>query len=205
MWIRYTPLVVAAGIGATVVGITTHHASPPLLSSTDIGFAQDMSAHHQQAVTLADMISTDAATEVRTLGDGIRFQQLTEIGRMAGWLQLANAPAGSPHPMAWMHSQDHTADTDMGASADMTACGMASPADLTRLQQATGRANETLFLQLMTRHHQGGIEMASYAAQHTATDTVRRTALAMVDEQTQEIQLMAVMLNERGAMPLSYP
>jgi uncharacterized protein (DUF305 family) len=46
----------------------------------------------------------------------------------------------------------------------------------------------------MTRHHQGGITMAAYAFGHTATDAVRRAASIMVDKQTQEIQLMSVML-----------
>jgi uncharacterized protein (DUF305 family) len=83
--------------------------------------------------------------------------------------------------------------------------GMASPADLTRLQRATGRANEILFLQLMTRHHQGGIDMAAYPVQHPTTNAVHQTAVAMTDEQSQEIILMAHLLEQRGSAPIAYP
>ena len=83
--------------------------------------------------------------------------------------------------------------------------GMASPADLTRLQRTVGRANEVLFLQLMTRHHQGGIDMAAFVLQHTATVAVHQTAVAMVDEQSQELILMSYLLDQRNSAPLAYP
>jgi uncharacterized protein (DUF305 family) len=164
-------------------------------------FAQDMSAHHHQAVIMSDMVAADAAPEVRALADQIKFSQLREIGQMTGWLQIADAPVVSPHPMAWMMTDD---DHHM-VGDDMAMPGMASPADLTRLQRATGRANEILFLQLMTRHHQGGVDMAAYAVQHTATNAVHQTAVAMTDEQSQEIILMAHLLEQRGSAPIAYP
>jgi uncharacterized protein (DUF305 family) len=53
------------------------------------------------------------------------------------------------------------------------------------------RPNEILFLQLMIRHHQGGIDMAASAPRETRNDAVRVTALAPVDGQTQELQIAA--------------
>lgn len=196
-------LIVAAIAGALVLAGCTPSPAPPaaILTATDIGFAQDMSAHHQQAITMADMVTPDAAPEVRALADQIRVTQLREIGQLTGWLQLAGAPLIAAHPMAWMSAEhDHHMIGD-----DMAMPGMASQADLTRLQRVTGRDNEILFLQLMTRHHQGGIEMAAYAVRHTATAAVRQTAIAMVDEQNQEIIVMAALLEARGAVPLPYP
>lgn len=197
-------LLVAAGVGAGVTLLVTGRPDAPaaLLSDTDIGFAQDMSGHHQQAVTMADMLDTQASPESRALAEGIRFQQLTEIGVLTGWLQMADAPPQSEQPMAWMHTggtEHHSGHHSMSMP------GLASTDDLKRLQRSTGRDNEVLFLQLMSRHHQGGIEMAGYAVAHTHNDAVRRVATAMIDEQTQELQLMAIMLNRRGAAPLSYP
>jgi uncharacterized protein (DUF305 family) len=120
---------------------------------------------------------------------------------MTGWLQLAGASVVSPLPMAWMMTD---AGHHMGGGAIKMA-GLASPADLTRLQRATGRDNEVLFLQLMTRHHQGGIEMAAYVVQHSSTDVVHQSAVAMIDEQSQEVIFMAFLLEQRGSAPITYP
>ena len=200
---RIIQLLAAAILGAVAVVAFTRgpvRAVTPL-TATDIGFAQDMSAHHQQAITMSDMVAADAAPAVRALADQIRFTQLREIGQMTGWLQLADAPVTSPLPMAWMMAD---AGHHVGGGGIKMA-GLASPADLTRLQRATGLDNEVLFLQLMTRHHQGGIEMAAYAVRHTTTSAVHQTAVAMIDEQSQEVILMAYLLTQRHSAPLSYP
>jgi uncharacterized protein (DUF305 family) len=196
---RIAALLIAAAVGAALyAGLTPHQAAPSVLSAMDIGFAQDMSAHHQQAVTMTDMLAPDATPTVKALAEQIRFTQLTEIGQMTGWLQLADAPPSGSHPMAWMSGTDpgHPDGTPM---SDMTSMpGMATPAELTRLQRSTGAANQTLFLQLMTHHHEGGIAMAAYAFQHSTNDAIRRAASIMVDEQTQELQLMAIMATQNA-------
>ena len=38
-----------------------YHRAAPILTPLEIGFAQDMSAHHQQAVTMTDMLAADAS------------------------------------------------------------------------------------------------------------------------------------------------
>jgi uncharacterized protein (DUF305 family) len=43
----------------------------------------------------------------------------------------------------------------------------------------------------MIRHHQGRIDMAATGPRKTRNDAVRVTALAPVDEQTQELQITA--------------
>lgn len=194
---RLAVLLIAVAIGAAVAW--AFKPTAPQLSSLDIGFSQDMRTHHQQAVTMTDMLAPDDGPDIRAVADEIRFQQLGEIGQMTGWLQVANAAMISPKPMAWM-----SAMPDM-APPKPTMPGMASSADLKQLQRSTGHANEIHFLQLMIRHHEGGIQMAAYAAAHTDVDAVHQTALEMVNQQTQEIQLMTVLLNQRGAAPLPFP
>jgi uncharacterized protein (DUF305 family) len=197
---RIIQLLAAAIVGAVTVFAFTRGPVTPL-TATDIGFAQDMSAHHQQAITMSDMVATDAAPEVRALADQIKLTQLREIGQMTGWLQLAGASVVSPLPMAWMIADaGHHAG---GGGIKMP--GLASPADLVRLQRAKGRDNEVLFLQLMTRHHQGGIEMAAFVVQHSSTGVVHQTAVAMIDEQSQEVIFMAFLLEQRGSAPIAYP
>ncbi|OBB29862.1 hypothetical protein A5792_03130 [Mycolicibacterium peregrinum] len=183
----------------------SHHNdnAPPLMSEADVTFAQMMMTHHQQAITICDLLSADAAPEIRTLADQIRLQQQAEVGTMVGWLQLAEQPLNPTVPTEHTgHGMSHHHDTDQPTGMQM---GMASPDELARLQRATGPANEALFLQLMTRHHQGGAEMAFDETRDGSNEAIRRTALAMVTEQTQEIQLMEHLMKTRDATPLPYP
>lgn len=199
---RTAALLTAALLGgALALAYRQPPPHPVLLTPVDVGFAQDMSAHHQQAVTMSDMLAHDAGPDVRAVAEQIRFTQLTEIGQMTGWLQLADAPPSANNPMAWMHHD--TPHHLSGTSEAMP--GMASSAELTRLQRSIGGDNEVLFLQLMVRHHQGGIDMASHVVRHTGTDAVRRAAAVMVSEQAQDIQVMTTLLADRGGVALPYP
>jgi uncharacterized protein (DUF305 family) len=195
---RAVPLLLSAILGAGVHAAVADRgeSAPPLLSDSDIGFAQDMTAHHQQAVTMTDMLTDGTPPGVNALAEQIRFTQLAEIGQMTGWLQLAGAPPGGTEPMAWMMS----AHSDHQQRA-MGMPGMASPDELTRLQRSTGRVNHILFLELMIRHHQGGITMAGHAARHSTDDTIRTAAAVMVAEQTEEIQVMTVQLDRLRTDP----
>lgn len=187
---RAAALLLAAFVGAGVYAASADGGEKglPLLSADDIGFAQDMTAHHQQAVTMTDMLTGDLPPPIDAMAEQIRFTQLAEIGQMTGWLQLVGAPPAGTQPMAWMtgaHENHHA----------MEMPGMASPRDLARLQTSIGATQQELFLQLMIRHHQGGITMAGHATRTTTNDTVRRTASIMVAEQTEDIQVMTVLLD----------
>jgi uncharacterized protein (DUF305 family) len=49
----------------------------------------------------------------------------------------------------------------------------------------------------MIRHHQGGVEMASYAADHAETQVVRSLARGIVESQTAEIEQLRQQLSDR--------
>jgi uncharacterized protein (DUF305 family) len=165
------------------------------------------------------MLAADVDPDIRALGDQIRTKQLYEIGQMTGWLQAAGAPQVAKHPMAWMNAANSQADADQHDAAThghamsdptMTADtmlmpGMASRADLARLERLKGQDNEVLFLQLMDRHHQGGIDMSTSAFDHTTTAFVRQTALVMARDQGEECALMTSMMARLHASPLPYP
>jgi uncharacterized protein (DUF305 family) len=65
--------------------------------------------------------------------------------------------------------------------------GLASQAELDRLAASSGRAADELFVELMTAHHVGGIEMADYAAANAKTSEVRAMAASMAAAQRGEI------------------
>ncbi len=72
--------------------------------------------------------------------------------------------------MSWMNGHEHLA-------ADGLMPGMATPAQMTKLQTLHGKALDIVFLQLMIRHHQGGVAMAQYAAAHATQPYVRAARL----------------------------
>lgn len=182
-----------------------HVAPSRVLDDTEIGFAQDMTAHHQQAILMVARLDPQADPGVLQLARQIDQTQRVEIGTMLGWLRLANAAPTAAHPMAWMHgdtlaAHHHSAATPAPTPDAMP--GLATMAELDRLSAARGRDAEILFLQLMYRHHQGGITMARAADHDIASGPVKETARSMIVSQGQECGLMAIMLSQRGAQPL---
>ncbi|CAG7621795.1 DUF305 domain-containing protein [Rhodococcus opacus] len=171
------------------------------LSSADIGFAQDMSVHHEQAVLIAQTLSQDVDPQTRVIADQIVVAQTSEIATMRGWLTLFDEPFTTPQPMQWMHGSDH-AMTDHGG-APMP--GAASTSEITRLAGLRGADAETLFLHLMIRHHQGGVDMAEAATHAVASEPIRRIARGMIRDQSNEIAVMTAILDTRDATPLPHP
>jgi uncharacterized protein (DUF305 family) len=76
--------------------------------------------------------------------------------------------------------------------------GLASPAEVAKLTASKGRAAEVLFLELMIRHHTGGIQMARFAAARAHEPFVRALAKGMVQAQTAEVRYMTDLLAARG-------
>ncbi|MFC9998032.1 DUF305 domain-containing protein [Nocardia sp. NPDC127526] len=173
--------------------------------AVDIGFAQDMSVHHTQAVEMSAIaLAGTSDPAVQRLAYDILTTQQNQAGRMQGWLQLWNEPMlGANGYMGWMtDSSSHHGGSSEHSGPVATMPGMATDQELTALRQATGAAQDVLFLQLMLRHHQGGMPMIEYAAQRADTDAIRTLAASMVQTQSGESQLMTRMLAERGSTPL---
>jgi uncharacterized protein (DUF305 family) len=183
--------------------------------TVDVGFAQDMSVHHRQAVQMAGLArdrSTDPA--IRSIAFDIETNQLQQIGQMQGWLSLWNAAAlPTGRYMTWMTDVESMpgmagmghSGSSSGASGVTAMPGMASPADLEQLRAASGDQFDVLFLQLMLRHHQGGVPMARYAEQHGETAQVRNLAEKIVIAQGAESDYMTQLITQRGAQPLPPP
>jgi uncharacterized protein (DUF305 family) len=193
----------AAGL---LIGLPGSSAtSTPTADSVDVGFAQDMSVHHQQAVQMASWErdhTTDPA--LKQLAFDIETTQLQQIGRMQGWLGLWGAaalPTGGH--MAWMASAAHSHDGATATSGAVdTMPGMATSDHLRQLRAASGPALDVLFLQLMLRHHEGGVVMLQYAADDAAVPEVRNLAAQMLSAQLSESAYLKQLLAARGGTPL---
>ena len=217
-------LLVGAAAGLLIANSrSSGDLAAPAADSVAVGFSQDMSVHHRQAIRMAGIArnrSTDRA--VQRLAFDIETNQLEQVGRMQGWLNLwGRDPLPVNGYMAWMngaaiagHGTEHTSAAGAepshagvslapGAVAQMP--GLASNAELARLTNLTGRDLDVLFLQLMLRHHQGGLTMIRYAAVHAEVGVVRNLAAQMNVAQTNELELLTTMITERGGTPLPAP
>lgn len=189
----------------------------PGAESADAGFARDMAVHHQQAVEMSFIVRDRTRDEdVRRLAYDIANTQANQRGMLLGWLDLWELPkvAAGQEPMAWMagggqsghegHDMAGMPGMDGGAYQAHDGSlmpGMATRAELGRLREASGKQAEVLYLQLMTDHHKGGIDMARGCADLCTVKVEKRLAQGMVEAQQSELDAMADLLAERGAKP----
>ncbi|MEJ3657166.1 DUF305 domain-containing protein [Actinomycetes bacterium KLBMP 9759] len=199
-------LLLVGAIFGMIVRLPDTPAAPPETGSVDVGFAQDMTVHHQQAVQMAGW-ERDHSNDpvVIQLAADIEATQTGQIGRMQGWLELwgaASLPTGGH--MAWMAGAPggHGHDGSTPATAVPTMPGMATSQELRDLRAATGPDLDIKFLQLMLRHHQGGAAMLSYAAERATVPQVRNLAAQMQSSQASETEYLTQLLTERGGKPL---
>lgn len=210
---RLALLLVGGTLGITLGPDSDAPERPrPGADSVAVGFAQDMTRHHIQAVHMATWAKAHSGDpEIQQLAFDIAGTQLEQVGRMRGWLMLWNQPEHvTGEPMAWMdqmagmdgmaseHSSGHS-------STEVPMPGMATPDELAELRSLSGEELDVYFLQLMLRHHKGGVAMARYAKHHGEVDTVTTLANSMLVTQDAEMDVMKTMLAARDADPLSYP
>ncbi|MFI9149259.1 DUF305 domain-containing protein [Streptomyces sp. NPDC053367] len=199
-WIAGTAAAALVAVGALTYAVAGDGGSSakPSADSADAGFARDMAVHHQQAVEMSYIVRdrTDDV-EVRRLAYDIAQTQANQRGMLLGWLDLWGLPKVSAEgPMSWMGMGDMPSE---GEGSLMP--GMATDAEMKKLESLSGRTAEVYYLRLMTDHHKGGIHMAGGCADKCTVGVEKQLAQGMVDAQQSEIDLMAGMLRERGARP----
>jgi len=194
-------MVVAALVGAIAALLFAWRSDAPRDDSADAGFARDMATHHAQAVEMSLVIRDKSSDEeLRTLAYDITVTQSTQRGVFMGWLQQWGLPQASSAPrMMWMPGHAHVERGVEGGTPLMH--GMASDDELRRLRVAEGTDVEILFLQLMIRHHEGGVIMARAVGRLSRRAEVVAMAKSIDDGQRAEIVEMTGMLSKRSAQP----
>jgi len=155
-------------------------------NDADVTFATNMIPHHAQAITMAEMALTHATNaEVKTLATAIKAAQDPEIQAMSGWLK----GWGKPVPTT-------TAGPGMSGMGGMggTMPGMMSDQEMTGLNKASGPAFETMWLEMMIRHHEGAVTMAKTELTSGGNAEAKKLAQAIIDGQTKEIAQMKTLL-----------
>ncbi|WP_216329150.1 DUF305 domain-containing protein [Deinococcus aestuarii] len=177
-------------VGAAVVGGALAATWPrlPAEGSADVTFARDMSAHHAQAVEMSvTMVKRAADPAVKLLAQDILLTQQAQVGQMQGWLMAWGRPlAGTEAPMAGMNR------------AHM---GLATAQQVQELAYLPVGVAERQYLQVMRRHHQGGVAMAQSALRDVNRPEVRAFAERVITAQTSEIEAIDALLAGRGVRP----
>ncbi len=178
--------------------------SVPGDTSAEAGFARDMQEHHAQAVEMAQLVYDRSDDEgIRLLAYDILTGQTQQMGQMYAWLDTWGLQQAASEPsMTWMSRP--TLDGSMGEhghgdAPDEPMPGLASFTQMQALRDATGVDAEILFLQLMTAHHLGGIEMAEAIVERSEQREVLTLANQMIRTQEGDLTVMRDLLEERGA------
>ena len=149
----------------------------------DIQFTAMMIPHHEQAVEMSEMIlaKSDIDPEVTELAQQIRDAQEPEIKQMKGWLKDWDVNMGSMNGDG-MSGMDHSMN------------GMMSDDDMQALEDASGTEASRLYLEGMTEHHEGAIEMADDEIADGKDPDVIALAKEIKTSQTAEIETMKTLL-----------
>lgn len=150
-------------------------------NAADVKFATDMIPHHRQAVEMAKLAEDRAeSAEVKSLAEQIEGAQDPEIETMSSWLKAWGEPV--PEEMSGM---DH-------GSGSMS--GMMSTEDMNKLEEASGKEFDTMFLTMMIEHHEGAIEMAKSEQSQGSNEDAIALAKQIEQAQTEEITTMQGLL-----------
>jgi uncharacterized protein (DUF305 family) len=185
---RWVAAAAIALVAAALGWLVGNNRAIPDPNDTDIGFLHDMSLHHEQAINIAyiylqrpdtDPVMQDMAYSIlgsQNLETGRMLELLTEFGEpqqneselVMGWM-------GSPIPLSSMP-------------------GIIADDRIDELRGATGAAADELFAEVMIEHHEGGLQMMSYAIDHADTAAVQRLASRMLEAQQFEIDEINLIL-----------
>ena len=175
----------ATGAGSpssTPSGATSGEPIAEEHNDDDVMFAQMMIPHHQQAVDRSETLlaKDDIPADVQDFAQKVIDAQGPEIERMNQMLQTWEAP---------MPGEDST-------SMDHGTGGMMSEEDMGMLTDAQGTDAARLYLEQMTVHHEGAVEMAQEQIEQGQNPQAVELARQVVEDQEAEITEMEQMLQE---------
>jgi uncharacterized protein (DUF305 family) len=149
----------------------------PQPNQVDLTFAQGMIRHHQQAIEMAKLIDgrTDRP-ELVSLATDVITTQGAEISRMRGWLQ------------AWGKPESGMGGMDHGA---VPMPGMMGETEMRELEGLKDTRFDLAFVDMMTRHHQGAVDMANTELREGALAEPKQLAQQIITAQQREIRQMA--------------
>ena len=156
-------------------GHMSESSSNSKFTGADIMFLQMMIPHHQQAIDMSSLaMKTSTNDQLLALAKTIATDQAAEIIQMKDWLKQAGASEDPGHSMSGMG-------------------GMLTADEYAKLQAATGKDFDKLWLAGMTNHHDGAIHMTTMISDAQNIE-IKAFGEAIVKAQSAQIKQMKVML-----------
>jgi uncharacterized protein (DUF305 family) len=185
--IAVATLILGAGIGY----FAGDSWATPDHNEVDEGFLQDMRYHHDQAVQMAYFYLTQVDAphpRLSMLAEEILLSQQMENGRMIQMLRNFGLSEVNDTgvAMSWMGHEMPIEQMD----------GLATEAQLDAFAASEGDDAARMFAELMIAHHEGGLDMAEFAAENAASEAVRSLAESMIRGQTAEVAELRGVLQE---------
>jgi uncharacterized protein (DUF305 family) len=165
-------------------------------NAADVGFYDDMTVHHQQAIDMSiDYLERGKDRVLRQMANEIVLFQAGDIRTMQTALQDWHKDPNDDVAMAWMGEP----------VPELAQPGMASPEEMARLAGATGAGLDELFTRLMVNHHAGGVHMADGEVRLGKDHDTVKFATAMASGQRLEIEELNHVRERLGFAPVAAP
>lgn len=173
----------------------------------DIGYAQSMLVHHQQALIMSSLIQGEQSSPVQELAKRVVQVQALEMESLKGWLagQHAAALPEDGNLMGWMKTNRHLLnvnETLFLERCEKSPLGMAGLVDSSSIKKLGDASipllqRESSFLRFMIEHHEGAVGMSTLPTRAAETPFIRHFAHHVLQRQSQEISLMRDLLERR--------
>jgi uncharacterized protein (DUF305 family) len=154
-------------------GVGAHASANANKAPFDQQFLDTMSMHHQSGIQMAELVgSRSAHDELKTLAKKMIDEQQQDISKMQGLRKK------------WYGDQSD--------AANMHLPGMQSSMNdmkekMRQLEASQGDAFDRMFIDMMVKHHQGAMKMASDAISKAQHSEVKGMAKEMRDMQKEEV------------------
>lgn len=156
---------------------------PAGYNAADITFASTMVKHHQQGIELAKLVSARSGNQQLTaLADQIVAIQQPEINILNVFL------------VQWDENPDIRTGPGGDEPRDQSVPGTVDDATVARLESLQGPQFDTLWLETMLGHHQGGVDIATREIDNGANVDAVSVAKSIVAGLNPQMSVMRQML-----------
>jgi uncharacterized protein (DUF305 family) len=171
-------LLAIACLFAGAAGMYWWEQRGPNPNDADIGFYDDMTAHHLQAIDMAQTyLRHGEFSTLRAMANEVAFFQSGDVRMMQAGLQEWGEQPDDDVAMGWMGME----------VPEQAQPGMATPDQLRQLRAARGRELDELYTRLMINHHAGGKHMADAEVELGRDGEAKDFAAALARTQATEI------------------
>jgi uncharacterized protein (DUF305 family) len=171
-------LLAIACLFAGAAAMNWWHDRPPESNDADVGFLDDMTVHHQQAINMSlTYLRYGDDRLLRHMADEIVLFQAGDLRTMQHMLTEWDEQPDDDVAMDWMGTPVPESEQP----------GMATPQELRRLERARGRDLDDMFSRLMIDHHAGGVHMARAEVDLGENDDAQAFAGGVARTQVTEI------------------